>query len=296
MATPSIDDSNLPLVIINPKSGAHTHTIILLHGRDSTARDFASDFLESEASGPDNTDRTLPALFPTLKWAFPQAKMLRSERFDQELPQWFDMWKTEDPMERCAMNMPGLNASIGPLVDLIRREEEFVPRERIFFGGISQGFATVLATLFAEGRGGFAGLVGFNSWFPLGVKCELLHECKSPLERLQALQEFFSHPGRYDIVEGTLGILQTPILLQHSRDDQVIDISYGTLVRNMLREFEFSNVEWKEYEDGGHWVNEPEGIDELVVFLRNRMQSESGTAFSETAAQQDSSQATPLGS
>src|SRR3954453_20909250 len=76
----------LPLHTIGPTAGSsHTHTIILLHGRDSQAREFASEFFECEATctGPESADddRTLPALFPTIRWVFPQAGALRSERF-----------------------------------------------------------------------------------------------------------------------------------------------------------------------------------------------------------------------
>lgn len=27
-------------------------------------------------------------------------------------------------------------------------------------------------------------------------------------------------------------------------------------------------VSWKEYEDGGYWINEPQGVDEIVSFIR----------------------------
>lgn len=53
-------------------SKQHTHTIILLHGRDSTASEFASEFFESQASD----DLTLPETFPSIKWVFPSSKAL----------------------------------------------------------------------------------------------------------------------------------------------------------------------------------------------------------------------------
>jgi lysophospholipase-2 len=58
-----------------------------------------AEFFECEATGPE-TDRTLPALFPTVRWVFPQAKFLHSERFHIEMSQWFDMWSVEDQQER----------------------------------------------------------------------------------------------------------------------------------------------------------------------------------------------------
>jgi predicted esterase len=127
--------------VVGPATGErHTHTVILLHGRDSEAEEFACEFFESEATGPE-TDRTLPALFPTVKWVFPEAKPLRSERFDTDMSQWFDMWAVEDPQERSELQDPGLKSSIDLLTHVIREEELLVSRNRIFLGGISQGFA-----------------------------------------------------------------------------------------------------------------------------------------------------------
>jgi len=128
--------------IISPIEGSpHTHTIILLHGRDSQASEFASEFFECEATGPE-ADRTLTALFPTVRWVFPQAKTLRSERFDTEMSQWFDMWSLEDVQDRSELQVPGLQSSVDLIIKIIKAEELFVPRGRIFLGGISQGFAT----------------------------------------------------------------------------------------------------------------------------------------------------------
>ncbi|KAL7948364.1 hypothetical protein V8C42DRAFT_362914 [Trichoderma barbatum] len=129
----------LPFVV-GPVAG-HTHTVILLHGRDSEAQEFASEFFECEATGPE-IDLTLPNLFPTVRWVFPQAKCLRSERFGSEISQWFDMWSVEDQQERIKLQIPGLRSSINLIAGLIKEEELRVPRSKIFLGGNSQGFAT----------------------------------------------------------------------------------------------------------------------------------------------------------
>jgi predicted esterase len=130
-----------PYVVGPATDHSHTHTIILLHGRGSDAQEFASEFFESEVSEP-GTDRTLPALFPTIRWVFPQAKILLSERFNMDMSQWFDMWSVEDPQERFELQIPGLQSSVDLVIDLIKQEELLVPRKKIFLGGISQGFAT----------------------------------------------------------------------------------------------------------------------------------------------------------
>lgn len=129
-------------LVVGPAAGhSHTHTIIVLHGRDSEAQEFASEFFECEATGSE-TDRTLPALFPTVRWVFPQAKPLRSERFNIEMSQWFDMWSVEDQQERVELQIAGLRSSVDCIAKLIQEEELLIPRRRIFLSGISQGFAT----------------------------------------------------------------------------------------------------------------------------------------------------------
>ncbi|KAK0652396.1 Alpha/Beta hydrolase protein [Cercophora newfieldiana] len=254
-----------PPVFVNPV-GAHTHTVILLHGRDSTANEFSSELFESEASGPTDADRTLPALFPNIRWVFPRATLLRCERFDNiEMSQWFDMYSTENSDERSAIQMPGLKNSTALLFDVISREEQILPRDRIFLGGISQGFTTVLAAYFAEGKGGFAGLCGFSSWFPLAKKCEIVLEYSDSLWRFFLLQGLFGLVQDFPTNEPI-----TPIFLEHCLDDEVIGIDHGTRMRDMLRRLG-CEVEWHEYEDGGHWVNEPLGIDHFVEFLKRHM-------------------------
>ncbi len=57
----------------------------------------------------------------------------------------------------------GLRGSIGIVLDAVRSDETLVDWDRIFLAGISQGFATALSALLADGRGRFAGLIGLCS-------------------------------------------------------------------------------------------------------------------------------------
>ncbi|KAK0753370.1 Alpha/Beta hydrolase protein [Schizothecium vesticola] len=264
---------SLSLHTVGPSDGSpHTHTIIFLHGRDSEAKEFASEFFESEASGPD-ADRTLTALFPTTRWVFPQAKALRSERFDRDMSQWFDMWSLEDLQEGSELQVQGLRSSVGRVIKTINEEERLIPRDRIFLGGISQGFATALAVLFADGRGGFAGICGFCSWLPLADEVTTIIREHDPLERLTSLKRLYlgdtkSEQGPPALVHQ---LLSTPILLQHSRDDDTISVENGERMRHILGQIGFGR-EWYDYDDGGHWVNEPQGVDDLVRFLKTAME------------------------
>lgn len=249
--------------VINPADGrAHTHTIIFLHGRDSTAAEFASELFESEASGPSDRPRTLRDLFPTVRWVFPTAPALRSARFETEMSQWFDMWSTEDPDERPELQLPGLRASASALGDVVREEERRAERSKIFVGGISQGLAVVVAALFAgrEAWSGLGGVVGLCGWMPLRG----MVGAEDRSRQLGSLYKGTSNDGPSD-PRSTLAV---PIFLGHSGDDSVISVRHGRTLRDILDRFpEQVKVEWHEYDDGGHWLNEPQGMDDIVAFL-----------------------------
>lgn len=59
----------------------------------------------------------------------------------------------------------------------------------------------------------------------------------------------------------------TRVFLSHTADDNVIDISLGKEMREILTRLGMHNVVWKEYETGGHWISEPEGFEDMVEFL-----------------------------
>ncbi|KAG9230895.1 hypothetical protein BJ875DRAFT_470973 [Amylocarpus encephaloides] len=56
-------------------------------------------------------------------------------------------------------------------------------------------------------------------------------------------------------------VLETPIFLPHSRDDDVTPIANGKQLSVKLENLGMV-VSWTQYDDGGHWVNEPQGVDE----------------------------------
>ena len=149
------------------------------------------EFFESEASEPAGKPRTLPDLFPGIKWVFPAAPDVLSKRFGTEMPQWFDIWSVEVPEEQAEIQTEGLKQSVAAVMEVIRAEEIHVPRQNIFLGGISQGFATVLSTFFANGQG-FAGLIGLCSWMPFANLLEDLAAASTNDEHLfNAVQKIY---------------------------------------------------------------------------------------------------------
>jgi predicted esterase len=59
---------------------------------------------------------------------------------------------------------------------------------------------------------------------------------------------------------------KTHVFLCHSQDDDVIDVRYGRELCDTLEAMGMQ-VEWEEYPDGGHWVNEPLGLEDIMSFL-----------------------------
>ncbi|KAI1213748.1 phospholipase/carboxylesterase [Annulohypoxylon truncatum] len=243
----------------------HTHTIIFLHGRDSECEEFASEFFESEASTPAGQPRTLLDRLPYVRWVFPSAPLLPSARFGASMSQWFDMWSVENPEEQTELQEEGLQMSAGAIRDVIRQEEELVPRHNIFLGGISQGFATALATFFSDGRE-LAGLIGLCSWMPLcGVANGLITSKHEESVLFNALQDVYLGQPPVNRVDPEV-VKSTPVFLGHAIDDEVVPIRNGKQMRDILHDLNLM-VEFHEYQDGGHWINEPDGVDGIVDFV-----------------------------
>ncbi len=253
--------------------GKHTQTIILLHGRDSIASEFAEEFFESQASD----GRTLPEIFPTTRWVFPTSKIRTSARFKAPMSQWFDMWSVEDPSERKEIQIDGLRESVKEILDLIRAEATLISPDRIILGGISQGCATAVHTLLYGGirLGGF---IGLSSWLPFqpGIITTMADNNSWSIDGdgLHYNHKMLNMPT--DQVETTLAVLdhsstlvlETPVFLSHSRDDDVVPIANGRKLCSTLEQLGMV-VLWKEYEDGGHWINEPQGVDDIVSFIHD---------------------------
>jgi predicted esterase len=256
-------------IVIQRETSKHTHTVIFLHGRDSDAQEFADELFESEASEPAGRPRTLPDLFPGIRWVFPTAPALYSKRFDTTISQWFDIWSVEDPEEQVEIQIDGLKQSVASLLEVIRAEEIHVPRQNIFLGGISQGFATALSTFFANGQG-FAGLIGLCSWMPFA---NLVEDLKANDEQLSnAVQRIYF--GQQSPEEPSSPLLRsTPIFLGHSIDDDTVPIKNGRRMWDVLVRSLRLNAQLHEYADGGHWVNEPQGVDDIVEFLNLTMRN-----------------------
>ncbi|KAJ0311367.1 hypothetical protein COL516b_002077 [Colletotrichum fioriniae] len=253
---------------LDPAPGyEHTHTVILLHGRGSNGKEFADEFFECEVSealaqiladGPEQPNnplddtpappppRTLQALFPTFRWVFPSAPSIPSKRFKTDMTQWFDMWSTENPNEQQELQEPGLFESVDFINRLIDGESHLVSPDKIFLGGCKA----------------LAGLIGYASWAYPGL---------SPYEIPPGL--FGGDDGKWKIKCGDVNyqMAHTPIFLSHARNDPTVPVKNGRALCKALHNVGLKEVEWHEYEYGGHWITEPDSIDQLVYFIKRNM-------------------------
>lgn len=240
----------------------HTHTIIFLHGRDSTATEFALELFESQATN----GKTLPEALPSIKWIFPTAKLRKSSRFGEEVSQWFDIWAVESPQNRLDIQQPGLRESVTQILNIIDEEAKSTPHERIILAGISQGCAIAIHTLFNCDRR-LGGFIGLSSWMP--YLCQIEHICSDTADekkRMAAIRAISSSSQAIPFVSGEQSCLRTPVFLGHCKDDQVVSVSDGKLLGECLRKLGML-VKQVYYEDGGHWLNEPNGVDDILGFL-----------------------------
>ncbi|KAI0477229.1 phospholipase/Carboxylesterase [Xylariaceae sp. FL0804] len=243
--------------IRGPAAGyPHTHSVIFLHGNNIEASEFAVELFESEAPGPEDRDRTLPGLLPSVRWVFPRARVIQSHSFGDPQSSFMAMWSVEKPEER--------PRNVSALSSLVAEERALVSPERVFLAGISQGgFATAVAMFMANGQG-FAGLMGFCGWRPEAVVVEGI-KWAAPPGMATAFRDLCEgmgskQPQRY----------KQSLLVAHCRVDDVVPLANGKRMKAQVKALALK-VNWHEYSEGGEWLNEPAGIDDMANFIRSNM-------------------------
>ncbi|OAK98229.1 alpha/beta-hydrolase [Phaeosphaeriaceae sp. SRC1lsM3a] len=255
--------------IVEPRD-THTHTIILLHGRGSNATEFASEFFESQASD----DKFLGQIFPTYKWVFPCAALRHAQIEGEELHQWFDMECVQKPyQDPDKLQTVGLRESLEFIRNVIEREaREAGGFDKVFLGGISQGCATAITACLTVQKP-LAGFIAFSGWFPFARLGSEGFKCMEDLHALvESLHDVVVDSRKPDTSVGVENIrleLQTPVLVEHALDDEVVPHALGRDLRDTLVSFG-SEVQLEEYQNGGHWINEPKGIDDMVDFIKSK--------------------------
>lgn len=255
---------DLKLYCIRPhEDHSHTHTIIFLHGRDSTATSLSEDLLD----GQDSRGRHLQDIFPSVRWVFAQSDRQFSEPLGRELNQWFDISDLKNPDDQPDLQVEGLRQSTAKLVQLIRNEAATVGGlHRVVLAGFCQGFAVAVHALLnypddsthdtPESENQLGALLGLSSWMPFPATS--VSECRSKLG-LQLDGTSTSHAG--DIYRNT------PVFLTHSANDDVVPVEQGRRLRDVLGSYGM-DVAYLEYERGGHWIYGRQEVDDIVEFLK----------------------------
>lgn len=270
---------DFPALHIHPPQASHTHTAILLHGRGSDGPEFAEEFFSSLTS----KDQNLASCLPSWRWVFPTSRDRWSTTFQEEECSWFDAYSLTDIHERQELQIDGLRESVSYILDILDAEIDLLDgrSSQVYLGGISQGMATALWTLFCATRrvrGQLGGFVGVCGWMPFALQVEEFKEAATGQHR-QALNYFhdiiFSHnPSLVSDVKD-VSILRTPVFLSHGTDDPWVSVDLGRQASRVVQQI-VGHVEWSEFtgaENDGHWIKEPEGFDHILGFLEKCAQS-----------------------
>ncbi|KAI0878242.1 phospholipase/carboxylesterase family protein [Hypoxylon argillaceum] len=241
-----------------PAEKSHSHTVIFLHGRGSSARALSEKLWEML----DSRNGSLHIRFPYVKWVFPQAEEVHIERTDHMAKEWFDIWDARNPDQRRELQAPGLKTAIPKLVALIQREAVSVGLENIILAGTSQGCATAVQVLLnypkpegSEGGTRLGGFIGMSGWMSFAGKS--VQESRELLGL-----EVQGGPAASDEI-----YRNTPVLITHSADDSIVPLKEGERLRDSLLKYGTKIVYWVEYPNGGHWISGQKGVDDLVTFL-----------------------------
>lgn len=237
-------------------SYCHTHTVVFLHGRGDTA----INFLKSLPYSRDSQDRSLADLYPSFRWVFPWAAKSRTALNGELLSQWFDIWNVNDFSDKEELQGEGLKDSVGSIIRILVSEADALGGhwDRLVLMGISQGAATSVHTMLhlhhqAPRLGAF---VGFSCRMPFsGRTLEETRKALNPAAESDDNRELLN---------------RTPMLLEHCVDDPLVLVKNGRTLRDTLRGFG-ADVTWKEYPDGGHWLNSPQGMDDAVEFINGAL-------------------------
>lgn len=281
-----LENMNFPEPHIQSPQGSHTHTAILLHGRGSDGPEFAEEFFSSLTSRNQN----LAACLPSWRWVFPTSRDRWSTTFQEEECSWFDAYSLTDIHARQELQIDGLRESVAYILHILDAEIDLLDgrSNQVYLGGISQGMATALWTLFCATRrvqGQLGGFMGFCGWMPFAMQVEELKEASSSSSQYRQALGFLhdkisSHETSTvnDEKVNDASILQTPVFLSHGTDDPWVSVDLGRQASRVVRQI-MGHVEWNEFtgaENDGHWIKEPEGFDHLLGFLERCSQNSGG--------------------
>lgn len=279
-----------PMIILSALD--HRQSVIILHGRGSTADEFAPDILATKAS---DSEKTLQETFPRARIIFPTASRNRATIYKRSSPhQWFDNWHLDDHTCRQDLIAPMLKKSVAYIHGLLKYEIEAVGAENVVLWGLSQGCATTLSALLTWEGADIAGVVGMCGYLPWGNVVRDIATATSEDDMFAKTDgedddDPFAHSGDEDEdeerdtaadalsffreeiemdVEGTR-FRQIPVFLGHGMEDTQVPTELGREARSCL-DLLGVDVEMKWYPRLGHWYSE-DMFRDIFRFLTDKL-------------------------
>jgi len=112
------------------------------------------------------------------------------------------------------------------------------------------------------------GFIGLSSWLPFRKDIDKLG-CSRTGERLQRIRSWLSESDTAYPPKSNDKVLNTPVFLTHCKDDDVVSVTHGNDLCQSLGSMALY-TEWHCYETGGHWLNEPQGVDDVVALMKKQ--------------------------
>ncbi|KXH56036.1 acyl-protein thioesterase [Colletotrichum salicis] len=290
-----------PPIIIPPRKQPHQQTIILLHGRGSSAKIFAPELLSVPLDDPATPSGlntcTFQDLLPHTRFVFPTAPRSRATIYRRSIiNQWYD--GSGDWEEMLWGHAKEMIVFIHSLV-----EDEAIrvgATGKVMLGGFSQGCAAALLCLLMWRGKPLGGILGMCGMLPMaGVMSEALVKGQRRLDGLHdEADDPFEHSddssnageegdqAEYDPTHQALCILgdetglpvpdlatrlssqETPVFLGHGTADANVLVHHGQEASRVLRTMSF-DVNFKPYDGLDHCYSK-DMLKDMVGFLENR--------------------------
>ncbi|KAF2276158.1 alpha/beta-hydrolase [Westerdykella ornata] len=252
-----------PLTLPPPQT--HKTTLIILHGRRSTAQKFAEPLLthpvspvstvtSSTSSELSDSSKAFRDYFPHTKFVFPTAPLRRAVVFKRSLThQWFDNWSLTQPELKQHLQIPGLRETSAYLHDLLRKEIEVVGAKNVVLMGLSQGCAaSLIATLLWDGEA-FGAAVGMCGYLPFR---------KGMAEAAEDARD-----GAEDPFEGSGDDEREDMLERDGEDAEGGETNFERAVEWLREELQASS-------EGGDDANKPLSMQSIPVFMGHGTEDE----------------------
>jgi len=276
-------------IYILPPSGMHYNTVIFLHGRGSTGREFCEDLSQGVMSNLRTLQNALRCR--GFRLVFPTARLVFSRGLTEWTPAWLEEFFYDlDQLDVDQHDMVTQNIVDGTefLHNLIVEETNRLRgnARKLFIVGYSDGGSIGLWTLLTlppavQALGGF---IGINTTLPFGpsIKRHMRGEVglprpNDPYEEQRCRQDEFVtdkltmilRPIRRGSPEPPPRVCRTPILMMHGVNNKIVDINLAEEALITLGTMGFA-TQWFTYtgeEEDAHWITEPEGFDDIFRFI-----------------------------